>query len=240
MMGPNPFVRTTIGAYLVNHDRHHAALDVPLYAVLDADVQLGHGADVAIGVLESRASRIHAAIQRGQADARRELEAAVIAANTAVLDDALTPEWRGCGSTVTCCTLTDAHVVVAHVGDSRLYVRHDAHWSRITTDHTLVEQLRQHGTPEALAEAKEFHPNVIVRALGFVPEVEVDTVVTERCPGDCLLLCTDGAWRVFDPDMTGEGPDEGPEDPAELLAWIFECHAASGGRSNATAMLVPL
>jgi len=83
-----------------------------------------------------------------------------------------------------------------HVGDSRLYrLTPDGQLRRETEDHSIVEEEVRAGrmTPEQAAN----HPskNVISRALGAEPGVEVDMKTMEVEDGTEFLLCTDGITR---------------------------------------------
>ncbi len=85
---------------------------------------------------------------------------------------------------------------IGHVGDSRLYRLTPAgQLIRETADHSVVEEEVRAGrmTPEQAAN----HPskNVISRALGAEPDVEVDLKVIEVDDGTEFLLCTDGITR---------------------------------------------
>ena len=81
----------------------------------------------------------------------------------------------GMGTTLTAAYVDDAHVAIAHVGDSRAYLFRDGTLQRLTQDHSLVDELVRRGklTEEQAAE----HPqrSIITRALGPEPDVEVDT-----------------------------------------------------------------
>jgi len=78
----------------------------------------------------------------------------------------------GMGTTLTAAYLGDADLAIAHVGDSRAYLFRDGELTRLTQDHSLVDELVRQGklTEEQAAE----HPqrSIITRALGPEPEVE--------------------------------------------------------------------
>jgi PPM family protein phosphatase len=80
-----------------------------------------------------------------------------------------------------------------------------------------------------------YHSGVITRAVGLAPSVQVDVSLFTVSAGDCLLLCTDGAWRGFDPNCVGAPPPA--LEPAALLAWLFEQYALHGEPDNATVVL---
>src|SRR5438874_1321411 len=79
--------------------------------------------------------------------------------------------------------------LVAHVGDSRVYLFRDGALQRITIDHSLVEEYLRLGklTEE---QAKNFpQKNIILRALGQQKVVDVELRAIEPRAGDVFLLC---------------------------------------------------
>src|SRR5579875_2363633 len=106
-------------------------------------------------------------------------------------------EHAGMGTTLTAAYLDDGYLAIAHVGDSRAYLFRDGQLTRLTQDHSLVEELRQRGklTEEEAAE----HPqrSIITRALGPEPDVQVDTLSQTVRGGDVVLLCSDGLTSMI-------------------------------------------
>lgn len=125
-------------------------------------------------------------------DTERLIKSAVQNANIAIYDMALNnPEYRGMGTTAVIAVINSGGAVIAHVGDSRIYLLSDG-ITQLTRDHSIVQSLIESGkiTPE---DAK-VHPrkNIITRAIGVEEEVTADTSAVSLNPGDTLLLCTDG------------------------------------------------
>ena len=117
----------------------------------------------------------------------------VVAANAQIYKTAQTdPTCQGMGTTVVSVLFHDNKVTIAHVGDSRLYRMRGDKFQQLTADHSLIQELIDRGffTPE---EAAANTPkNLVTRALGIDPSVQVD-VRDEACePGDIYLLCSDG------------------------------------------------
>ena len=108
------------------------------------------------------------------------------------------------GTTLTAALLEGDEVSFAHVGDSRAYVFRDGELKLLTSDHSLVEELRRQGrlTEEQAAD----HPqrSIITRALGPEPEVEVDTLTVSARPGDVYLLCSDGLTTMIEDAQIAE------------------------------------
>jgi protein phosphatase len=145
----------------------------------------------------------------------------------------------GMGTTLTAAYVDDAHVAIAHVGDSRAYLFRAGTLQRLTQDHSLVDELVRRGklTEEQAAE----HPqrSIITRALGPEPDVEVDTWTYPVRPGDVVLLCSDGLTSMISEDTVREVLTAHDNLDAAADALIHEANEA-GGRDNITVVLFRL
>ncbi|OEH91215.1 Stp1/IreP family PP2C-type Ser/Thr phosphatase [Bacillus solimangrovi] len=111
-------------------------------------------------------------------------------------------ECKGMGTTIVSAICTEEYVVVAHIGDSRCYIKNQYDFKQITSDHSLVNELVRSG--QISAEDAENHPrkNVLMRALGTEEGVIVDVKTLTWEEGDLILLCSDGLTnKVSDEDM---------------------------------------
>src|SRR5687768_14134937 len=107
------------------------------------------------------------------ADPEAELVSIARAANRRIYELAHTDEaYRGMGTTLTAVMVGGREVTVGHVGDSRLYRLRNDELERLTTDHSLVEELVRKG--RIAPEEAETHPqkSIITRALGVESDVE--------------------------------------------------------------------
>lgn len=103
------------------------------------------------------------------------------------------PEQHGMGTTLTAVYLgKDGVAFVGHVGDSRIYLMQDGVFKQVTSDHSLVaEMVRQKQlTPSEAATSSQKH--IITRAIGALPEVEVDLFEFIVAGAQKMLLCSDG------------------------------------------------
>lgn len=127
------------------------------------------------------------------------LEMAAFRANRAISELAKTnPDYHGMGTTFVCAIVCAKAAVVANVGDSRAYLINGGGITRVTRDHSVVEDLRHRGTltdEEARAHPKK---NLITRALGTELDVVCDLFDVELQQGDFLLLCSDGLTNLVD------------------------------------------
>ncbi len=103
---------------------------------------------------------------------------------------------RTMGSTVVAVLIYQDFYACLWVGDSRLYRLRDGVLTRLTRDHSYVQQLVDAG--ELSQADASVHPmrNVITRALGAHEELKVDTCHGPIEPGDRLVLATDGVTGV--------------------------------------------
>lgn len=108
------------------------------------------------------------------------------------------PMLSGMGTTLSGVILRGLEGVIIHVGDSRVYLFREGILSRLTRDHTLVEELveRNHLTREQAAT----HPlrNVLSQSLGTRPKMEADLIPLSLQPNDLLLPVTDGLTKAIE------------------------------------------
>lgn len=164
---------------------------------------------------------------------------AIGVANDTVFERSTTDEGlRGMGTTLTAGIFDRlGTLTVGHVGDSRAYLLRDNELVRITTDHSLVEELVAAG--ELTEEEAERDPrrSMITRALGLEPGVEVDLYPVELEAGDRVLLCSDGLTTMLHEAeiaalLDGEG------DPDQAARALVVAANAAGGVDNITVLVV--
>ena len=128
-----------------------------------------------------------------QTSIRELILGSIYEANTVVYDMAKKEEGlRGMGTTVVAAIVKGSAAYIAHAGDSRAYFVGSPGMRQLTTDHSMVQELVKHG--DITQEEARNHPqrNIITRALGVTPKIEVDFGEYSMGFGEALLLCTDG------------------------------------------------
>lgn len=104
---------------------------------------------------------------------------------------------RGMGTTVTALLKTPKSAIVAHVGDSRIYQFRGGKKVFRTFDHSMVfEMVKKKVLTEEQARLSA-QSNVILKALGVKPEVEVECHEIPYLKGDRFVLCSDGFWGAM-------------------------------------------
>ncbi len=126
-------------------------------------------------------------------DVKNMLVNAVKCANTAIYFKSLdNKKYKGMGTTLTFAFVCDGKIYVVNVGDSCFFVIKDNSVTKITKDHSLVQQLIDSGVLTQ-DEAKE-HPNknIITRSVGVNQSVDADMFLLDKDNDSYYLLCTDG------------------------------------------------
>ena len=118
---------------------------------------------------------------------------AVMLANSAIIEEGTRNRLlQGMGSTATLLLLSDRSAFVAYVGDSRVYQIRDKKKVFRTFDHSLVfDMVKQNVITEEQARLSA-QSNIITRALGMGPDLEVDIIELPYEKGDRFVLCSDG------------------------------------------------
>jgi protein phosphatase len=107
---------------------------------------------------------------------------------------------NGMGTTLTAVQLDGNRLSIAHVGDSRVYLIRGGVIEQITDDHTIVSEQVARGMMTREEAARSDMRNILSRALGIAPEVEVDIEVLTVSEGDQFVLCSDGLSELISDD----------------------------------------
>ena len=143
----------------------------------------------------------------------------------------------GMGCTLTGLLVIGTRAIVAHVGDSRLYLMRGGRAIQLTHDHALAAELVRTGSlTEEQAKTSPYR-NVLSRGVGLQSSVQVDTLVLDVQPGDRWVLCSDGfSEYIEDPAWLTE---HATSSDLEAICDAMITHAnESGGRDNITVVLV--
>jgi serine/threonine protein phosphatase PrpC len=154
--------------------------------------------------------------------------------------DSILANVSGGGTTLTTVLILGKQMIIAHVGDSRVYLI-DMHGEMraLTRDHSLVKRLVELGqlTPDEAA----IHPqrNVLYRALGQGEPFEPETITAPLPQPGFLLICSDGLWGVVPEEELGKIIITA-DTPQQACATMVEAANAAGGPDNISAILVRL
>ncbi len=171
--------------------------------------------------------------------AENRLGCAIKVANAAIHAEAQsTPARRGMGTTIVAAAVADGHVHFGHVGDSRAYRLRAGALTRLTRDHSLLQEYLDAGGALTAQEQEAFpHKNVITRAVGMHEMVEPTLSRSELLVGDRVLLCSDGLSGMLPEPVLQGCLESGPDLDAILVDLIDRANRA-GGVDNITAIVV--
>ena len=113
------------------------------------------------------------------------------------------PEAKGMATTLTMLYIGKSGITVAHVGDSRIYQFRNGKIIYRTEDHSLINSWVKEGIITAEEARNHTRKNIITRAVQDSEHpTEADVaLLTDICPGDYFLLCTDGVTDCLSEDM---------------------------------------
>ena len=170
---------------------------------------------------------------------KKSLEKGIKGANDRILEyTAEHPEASGMGTTSVCAIVRGNEVTLANVGDSRAYVVSDTKpIEQVTTDHSLVQELVDKGEITE-AQARD-HPskNVITRAVGLSPSLEVDIKNIMLKNDESLLLCCDGVIAHLSDDDIQKIVLETPN-PQDACRKIVDMTNDKGGSDNISLIIL--
>ena len=144
----------------------------------------------------------------------------------------------GMGSTAVVAQAWDGKVSVGHVGDSRAYLLRAAALSRLTVDHSLLQELLDGGMITAAEAKRAPGRGVLTRSLGVDPDVDVDVCTVAFEQGDCLLLCSDGLTEMLDDSEILALLDGADDDLSMATARLVDAANQGGGRDNVSVVLM--
>ena len=167
------------------------------------------------------------------------LRDAISRANTAVYEAGAGATGRDhMGSTLTAVVIADHRAIVGHVGDTRCYVVRRGTIKQLTRDHSWVAEEVAAGL--LTEEQARVHPrrNIITRALGLRPEVDVDLYDADLEPGNLLVVCSDGLHGlVSDAEILAHVTRYRPADAVDALVGLAN---KRGGPDNISVVVAQI
>lgn len=147
------------------------------------------------------------------------------------------PQCEGMGTTAVAVLFFNNAISIAYVGDSRLYRLRDERLEQITTDHSLVEEMVARGLYSREEALKNVNSNIVTRALGIEPEVEVDMLEERAEVGDILLLCSDGLSDMLSNEVIRLTVQENADNLQRAGETLIKLANDRGGKDNISVIL---
>lgn len=217
-----------------NQDAFLMRPEIGLWAV--ADGAGGHGGgEIASAAVAEALRALPKGLSAGELLAR--VRAALAETNAALRQEAAMRGPRALlASTVVVLLVREAHFACLWAGDSRCYLWRGGTLSRVTRDHSLVQELLDRG--EITAEAAEQHPqaNVVTRAVGADDGLVLDKVTGQVLPGDVFVLMSDGVSKALDDAALAR--TLAAADGQALADALIALAMSRGSTDNVTAVVV--
>lgn len=162
---------------------------------------------------------------------------AVTVVNDMLLEKAReSADYEGMGTTLVAATIYDQKLLVANVGDSRLYIA-GSDITQITRDHSLVEEMVSMGEIDRKEARTHTQKNIITRAIGGCDTVEAEMFSVDLKQGEKIVMCSDGLSNmVEDADILKVIKNSG--DIKEAVEKLVKMANANGGRDNISVMII--
>jgi serine/threonine protein phosphatase PrpC len=174
-----------------------------------------------------------------ESNAPRALRKAIDSANAEIFITSMTNrKFFGMGTTIIALVLLNDKAFAAHVGDSRLYRLRDRKLELLTMDHSQVMEMVKQGIISFEEARNHDDKNVILRAVGTQPVVEVEmSDVFAVKPNDQFLLCSDGLCDMLEDEKIRRIWLDA-KDVAEACEQLIEEAKRRGGNDNITVGIV--
>ena len=145
-------------------------------------------------------------------------------------------QMRGMGTTIVAAVIQERTLLVANVGDSRLYIVGDE-ITQVTQDHSLVQEMVRLGQMDPQSAKNHPDKNIITRAVGVSEKVKIDIFERQLRAGEYIILCSDGLTNMVEDSVIlqilhGAGS---LSDKAERL---IELANKNGGKDNITVIII--
>ena len=229
-----------------SHNEDSIAADAAVGLAVLADGMGGYNAgEVASGIA---VAMISAEIKKNLAAITGELDVATaeklvgehaVRANNAIFQASQSqPQYAGMGTTLVVALWHDDHMIVGHIGDSRLYRMRGSKLEQVTRDHSLLQEQIDSGLITKEQARHSQNKNLVTRAVGIDPEVDAEVHSYPVQAGDVYLLCSDGLNdMVTDEDMELTLSSLQANLPLAAEQLVQQAND-NGGRDNVSVILV--
>lgn len=165
------------------------------------------------------------------------IEEAVSKANILLIEKSKESiDYEGMGTTLVVATIIGKSIIIANVGDSRLYLVNNE-IQQITRDHSLVEEMISLGEIDRKNARTHEKKNIITRAIGVESEVLADFFEVDYSEGDMVLMCSDGLTNMIEDEDIKTIINQG-NDLEKIADRLIEVANKNGGKDNISVVLI--
>ncbi|MCR4842019.1 MAG: Stp1/IreP family PP2C-type Ser/Thr phosphatase [Eubacterium sp.] len=180
---------------------------------------------------------IELAAQSADEDIDKIVTDALVQVNKELIEEAMCdPDKEGMGTTFVAAVIDGDVLHAFNVGDSRLYLVNHA-IRQVTRDHSYVQEMVKNGRLNKKQARNHPRKNVITRAVGVSPELEVDVFTEKLNKGDEVLLCSDGLTNMVEDTLIEQIIKAGTDLVDEVTRLIAAANE-NGGIDNISVVLI--
>jgi PPM family protein phosphatase len=166
------------------------------------------------------------------------LKQAIIQANHEIFEYAESRDIR-MATTMAVAVVIGTTLIVANVGDSRVYLIRNKEVQQITRDHNIVGELVRDNVMTEEEALRSKAKNKLTRSIGGNDEVHVDVFgPIELLPDDRIFLCSDGLTRYTLKKDIARLTDSGSPEQIVKDAIAFAKKQGHGGADNISVIAV--
>lgn len=149
------------------------------------------------------------------------------------------PDLKGMGTTLVLALFQNGRIFYAHVGDSRIYRFRNKRLMQLTRDHSLMQEVLDHGLYTDRGEAMEagVGENVLTRSLGFTLDLNVDVNEEPVREGDLFLFCSDGLTTPLNETQIEKVLAQEHLTLENRTQALVDCAIKAGSRDNISVVL---
>ena len=222
----------------INEDRFHCDAAHGIFIVVDGVGGQAAGekaAETALATVRTRLERETGPVED------RVREAIALANNEVYRLASLRAEWQGMACVLTVAVISNADLVVGHVGDTRLYKLRAGHIEKLTRDHSPVGEREDAGELSELDAMQHPRRNEVYRDVGSdqhdTDDPEFIDVFRRPLETDAaLLICSDGLTDQVNSATITEIISDFAGHPFEIVRALIDAANAAGGKDNVTVV----
>ncbi|BAK81064.1 Stp1/IreP family PP2C-type Ser/Thr phosphatase [Candidatus Arthromitus sp. SFB-rat-Yit] len=145
-------------------------------------------------------------------------------------------KYKGMGTTLTLSLVRGNKIYIVNVGDSCFFSIDGREITKITKDHSFVQQLIDNGLLSQ-DEAKDYpNRNIITRSIGINVSVEIDMFIINN-DKNFYLLCTDGLINEMNQDEIVPYIENNKNDLYKACNDLITLAKERGGRDNVSLII---
>jgi protein phosphatase len=177
----------------------------------------------------------------GQKAALKMLQQQIAKANSSIYQASQSqPQYAGMGTTLVVALFYDDKVMVAHIGDSRLYRMRGDEFTQMSKDHSLLQEQIDAGMLTKQQAKHSSNKNLVTRALGIDPAVEPEIHEYDTRVGDIYLLCSDGLSDMVSDEDIGMALQALGANLNLAVQQLVQMANDNGGRDNVSVILIKI